>query len=375
MAVTYNISTFTNLIDDLREEIHDDRLSVLADEQIQNWINRAQERISDLVLVQDQYNLGLNDDVETYYFQDRPAITGATNATPIVVTAASHGLSDDDRVTIRGVLGNTNANGRFQVDNVAANTFELLKYADLDNAEAGTSTVTVTTIQDHPFSTGNSVVISGVAGMTDLNATHTVTVTGLKTFTVPVTTTQSYTSGGIATKSAAGNAAYTAGGRFWRDDEIPTFFKDFKRGQRTWSTDYHPVIEMCQMDWLVDQERADTAIAKSYTDYGSPRYAALGMENSIRQLKVYPSPTYDQEVTFFGSIRVTARSYDSDALTASIILPSFYDATIIVYVKMKIYEWLKDRDMRVEMFTEFNGEINRLRLRNPAHLRVRVTYQ
>src|SRR5262249_45621742 len=38
-------------------------------------------------------------------------ITGATNAGPIVITSANHGLRSGDRVNISGVLGNTSANG------------------------------------------------------------------------------------------------------------------------------------------------------------------------------------------------------------------------------------------------------------------------
>lgn len=53
------------------------------------------------------------------------AITGATNATPIVITANSHGLSNGDQAYVSGVLGNTAANGTWTVANVAANTFEL----------------------------------------------------------------------------------------------------------------------------------------------------------------------------------------------------------------------------------------------------------
>lgn len=56
------------------------------------------------------------------------AVTGATNATPIVVTATSHGFSDGDEVLIGGVVGNTNANGRFFIANSDANTFELQAY-------------------------------------------------------------------------------------------------------------------------------------------------------------------------------------------------------------------------------------------------------
>lgn len=55
----------------------------------------------------------------------RKTITGATNATPIVVTATAHGFSDGDAVTIQNVTGNTAANGVWIVDNPATNTFEL----------------------------------------------------------------------------------------------------------------------------------------------------------------------------------------------------------------------------------------------------------
>lgn len=53
-------------------------------------------------------------------------ITGATNATPIVITCAGHGYSDGDIVSIFDVGGNTAANGTWQVASAATNTFELL---------------------------------------------------------------------------------------------------------------------------------------------------------------------------------------------------------------------------------------------------------
>lgn len=52
-------------------------------------------------------------------------ITGATNASPIVITSASHGLQNGQRVTVSGVGGNTAANGTFKVANVTTDTFEL----------------------------------------------------------------------------------------------------------------------------------------------------------------------------------------------------------------------------------------------------------
>jgi hypothetical protein len=54
------------------------------------------------------------------------SITGATNASPIVVTTSfSHGLVNGDQVTIQNAAGNTAANGTWTVANRTATTFEL----------------------------------------------------------------------------------------------------------------------------------------------------------------------------------------------------------------------------------------------------------
>lgn len=55
------------------------------------------------------------------------AITGATNATPIVVTSTSHGITAGQKqyVLIAGVGGNTAANGYFEATGIDANTFSL----------------------------------------------------------------------------------------------------------------------------------------------------------------------------------------------------------------------------------------------------------
>lgn len=53
------------------------------------------------------------------------AIASSTNATPIVVTATSHGFTNGDLVFIDGHTTNTAANGFWKIANVAANTFEL----------------------------------------------------------------------------------------------------------------------------------------------------------------------------------------------------------------------------------------------------------
>lgn len=53
-------------------------------------------------------------------------VNAATNASPIeVTTTANHGLTTGDTITISGILGNTAANGTFEVTVTGATTFEL----------------------------------------------------------------------------------------------------------------------------------------------------------------------------------------------------------------------------------------------------------
>lgn len=53
------------------------------------------------------------------------AITSSTDATPIVITATTHGLVTGDRVFIQGHTTNIAANGIFKVTKLTANTFSL----------------------------------------------------------------------------------------------------------------------------------------------------------------------------------------------------------------------------------------------------------
>ena len=52
-------------------------------------------------------------------------ITGATNASPIVITSAAHGRTNGQTVVISHVEGNRAANGTWVVANATTNTFEL----------------------------------------------------------------------------------------------------------------------------------------------------------------------------------------------------------------------------------------------------------
>ena len=70
-------------------------------------------------------------------------ITGITQANPGVVTSAAHGYSNGDTVVITGVVGMTQVNNkRFKVASVATNTFEL---QDIDGNNVNTTSYTAYT--------------------------------------------------------------------------------------------------------------------------------------------------------------------------------------------------------------------------------------
>ncbi len=52
-------------------------------------------------------------------------VTGATNATPVVLTANAHGASNGDVIIARGIGGNTSANGTYLAASVTTNTLAL----------------------------------------------------------------------------------------------------------------------------------------------------------------------------------------------------------------------------------------------------------
>lgn len=53
------------------------------------------------------------------------SVTGATNASPIVITSSGHGLSTGDQVTITSVGGNTASNGQWVITVLSSSTFSL----------------------------------------------------------------------------------------------------------------------------------------------------------------------------------------------------------------------------------------------------------
>lgn len=75
--------------------------------------------------------------IENLNNPSQQVVTAATNATPIVITtAAAHGWSVGDVITINGALVNTGANGTFKISVVGTSTTATL----LNSAGNGTYT-------------------------------------------------------------------------------------------------------------------------------------------------------------------------------------------------------------------------------------------
>jgi hypothetical protein len=77
-------------------------------------------------------------------------ISGATNATPIVLTVNSgHGLKVGDRIAVSGITGNTGANGAWTISAVAATTVTL--QGSVGNGTYGGSPVCSVLCDTTPF--------------------------------------------------------------------------------------------------------------------------------------------------------------------------------------------------------------------------------
>jgi hypothetical protein len=139
-------------------------------------------------------------------------ISNATNANPIVITSANHGLSTGQKVVISGVSGNTAANGTFTITKVDNDRFSLngstgngaytgggtwvLTDTITGATGAGVSPIVITSA-NHGLSTGARVTITGVGGNTNANGTFTITRVDNDKFSLNGTT---------------GNGAYSGGG-------------------------------------------------------------------------------------------------------------------------------------------------------------------
>lgn len=105
----------------------------------QGYVRQGVARSFFLVLSEDDGSIAEPDQLPTFRiygangfvlngtcaYAETGTITGATNASPIVITDVSHGLTTGANITITGVLGNTAANADWRITYLTADTFSL----------------------------------------------------------------------------------------------------------------------------------------------------------------------------------------------------------------------------------------------------------
>jgi hypothetical protein len=133
---------------------HHNEVTVLADSgsEAQRQCYLHYEPARDALLRAHPWNFAVKRTKLITQAEAAKTITGATQANPVVLTVASHGYSDGDRVRVASVGGMTQINNReFTIDYLTANTFSLLD-ENGTSYTAYTSGGTVTKIPAFGFS-------------------------------------------------------------------------------------------------------------------------------------------------------------------------------------------------------------------------------
>ena len=181
------------------------------------------------------------------YARQTGTITAASNATPIVITSASHGLTTGRTVSIQNVAGNTAANENWTITKVSDNTFSLNGSVGNGSYTSGgtwTSDSVSRTI-DVPGPNGKRRVLVDGTQFTDCNF--------YKQFTYPTTTYDRafleivsddgtvYVPGTVGTFAKVVNLTITAGTTYTGDNNyinvLDTYGAVAKEAQVTVATD------------------------------------------------------------------------------------------------------------------------------------------
>lgn len=102
----------------------------------------------------------------------------------------------------------------------------------ITGAVTHTTDVVYVTCNSHGFTNGQTVTISGVVGMTDINGSHPVTLVDVNTFSISVNTAQVYESGGVASLVLSASASYKWALEAWGStDQYPGTVSYFQQRQ------------------------------------------------------------------------------------------------------------------------------------------------
>lgn len=362
MSVNYARSTYSELLDRVVSDIdRDDELVSLSPDKVIAWIVRAQEEICKQSSVEEEYKLHYSDQTVDYTLQDRPPITGvSTTGAPITITSVAHELAVNDVIFSRDVQGSVAANGRFRVITVpTSSTFTIKRYGRITGISSDANPVI--TSKDHPFLTGDNVTIADVLGATEVNGTWAATKIDSDSFSVNIlgAARNAYTGGGYAVADATNTTAFIGGGRFWKENEVPTHVGVLKDSSTDYNNYIAPVIAMAFED--LEQWRQGRVFDFVYA---YPQRMALGYKDGKKFLRLDAKPSDEGDLDILYRMQLVPTSYKNDTLDMTILLPSEHDSAICEFVKARIYGGtLKDAKMAVVHDNEFKRQIQGYNLR------------
>ncbi len=370
--------TYSDLIDDIRgSSPYEADITGWSDDKLKMAILRAEERICQLAKVEDQWVLWMKTGFSMFSVVENPYIIGASAASPIVLqTKTPHGLIQGDTIRTLRVAGVPQANGQFQVQNVAApDKFSIYNFEILTGA-TNANPVSISDV-GHPFKTGDTVTIANVLGNLAANGTFLITVTDQDHYTIPVAGNGTYTGGGTATRVTDGTGSVYLGpsGNYYRSTEIPDHFKDFKVG-RMLVNNFLQEFSYVDPANLVDaQVRDNIFLLGQSATYISPVRGNITSRDMQRQFLVYPSPVVDTFLLGYGTIQLNSRTYAFDNLGASIHLTVKWHQAIRKFVECEIAGTLKHPKEAILADREFRSLIADERRNRQIHPKMRITYE
>jgi len=331
----YGRSTFSQLIDILLSDVGDVKLKKLTPSTWIDVILRAEEKICRLTTVRDEYTLRIGTGVTDYPLLTRPAITGASNATPIVLTIPSHGIPDNVRVYVTGAQGNDAANGAWFTSDGSANNLTLNPGAYVSGVEIVGTVATMTTETPHGFADGSTITLSGISTMIP-DGDYVIALLSTTTFTITVpASTVKYPNGGVVYQKnvSTGDGVYTGGGRITRDNELPSYFGKFLSA--------HGVYRGFNFDTPGYQTDDLNATRSRYPySWNPPAMAGIYVGGGRKYLRIDPPPNASVDVTITGEVQIIPVDCYGETETMQIHLPSEYDGMIIALMKARAYEKL-----------------------------------
>ena len=364
-ATIYGKSTYDELIDVLLSDLPQEELKVLPPRVLMDWILRAEERICRLTSVREEFVLRYAAGVSDYALRNRPVISAATNATPIVVTCASHGITNNSRAHIFGGQGNAAVNGSWFTSSVATNTFTINPGAYISGLVIETAGLHVTTESAHGFSASNTITMGQM--IVDIAGTHTLipnygytitSITDSTNFIIAtypyLATMATYVSGGVAFKPTAsvGSGAYSGGARVWLDSELPTYINKVISG----SVNYGGYPYNVQGYTVDDLNREKPTYPPLYLG-AFPTRAAIYTKGGLKYLRLDPVPVSSGDITIYGEVQITPKDHYADEPNLMIQLPSEYDPMILSFMKARAWERLGKGEAKNVYAEEFMGHI------------------